>query len=237
MRELAQNKSKKGNVIYKVITAITLFVPLPVYLFLMATLFNIKPDYIIYTTIDNVEVIEYIENENTDKEEHLYFLTTKDNATMDGVVEFRDGRYGIFIEEEDIIKIDKNYYSYILKDNVRQLVDIKKFELKKQQSYKIPISFLISVFGVLVVVLIINGKMQWRKEHPRLAALITMLTVTVVLYIINVIISNILGVFIVATTSWAVYCLEYLVYKGTIEDREKEQKESEIIRALKGLLE
>lgn len=234
---MAQNKSKKGNVIYKVITAITLFVPLPVYLFLMATLFNIKPDYIIYTTIDNVEVIEYIENENTDKEEHLYFLTTKDNATMDGVVEFRDGRYGIFIEEEDIIKIDKNYYSYILKDNVRQLVDIKKFELKKQQSYKIPISFLISVFGVLVVVLIINGKMQWRKEHPRLAALITMLTVTVVLYIINVIISNILGVFIVATTSWAVYCLEYLVYKGTIEDREKEQKESEIIRALKGLLE
>lgn len=234
---MAQNKSKKGNVIYKVITAITLFVPLPVYLFLMATLFNIKPDYIIYTTIDNVEVIEYIENENTDKEEHLYFLTTKDNATMEGVVEFRDGRYGIFIEEEDIIKIDKNYYSYILKDNVRQLVDIKKFELKKQQSYKIPISFLISVFGVLVVVLIINGKMQWRKEHPRLAALITMLTVTVVLYIINVIISNILGVFIVATTSWAVYCLEYLVYKGTIEDREKEQKESEIIRALKGLLE
>lgn len=233
---MAQNKSKKGNVIYKVITAITLFVPLPVYLFLMATLFNIKPDYIIYTTIDNVEVIEYIENENTDKEEHLYFLTTKDNATMDGVVEFRDGRYGIFIEEEDIIKIDKNYYSYALKDDTRQLIDIKKFELKKQQSYKIPISFFISLFGVLVVVLIINGKMQWYNKHPRLAALIALLTGTIVLLILNAIISNILGVFIVATASWAVYCLEYLVYKGMVDERCKEDKENEIIRALKGLL-
>lgn len=234
---MAQNKnSKKGNVIYKVITAITLFVPLPVYLFLMATLFNIKPNYIIYTTIDNVEVIEYIENENTDKEEHLYFLTTKDNAAMDGVVEFRDGRYGIFIEEEDIIKIDKNYYSYALKDDTRQLIDIKKFEVQKQQSYKLPLTFFISLFGVAIAILIIQKKMQWYKKYKRLAAFLALLTVTLFLYIIDVIVSNILGVFVVATASWALYCLEYLFNKGIISDAQKEKQESDIIRTLREAL-
>lgn len=227
-----ENKNnKKGKIIYKLVTMFTLFVPLPLYLFLVATLFSINPDYIIYTNIDNVQVIEYYEDEET-----TYFITTLNNATMDGVVEYRDNKYGIIIDSEDIIKIDKNYYSYVEKDNVMQLVDIRKFELQKQQSYKIPVSFFISLFGVLIVILIIQGKMQWHKKHPRLAAFISLLTITVVLYILNSIIGNILGVFVVATASWAIYCLEYLVYQGKIDNNEKEKKESEILKALKGLI-
>ena len=210
---------KKKKLIYKIISAITILVPLPLYLFLMATLFNITPDYIIYTEIENVEVLEH-KGEN-------YFLTTKNI----------DGKYGIIIDEEDIIKIGGNYYSYVTnEENVRELTDIKKFEVKKQQSYKIPLSFFISLFAVLVVVLIIQGKMQWHKKHPRLAALVALLTGTVILFILNSIIGNILGVFVVATASWAVYCLEYSVYQNTLDEKDKANKESEILRALREMI-
>ena len=224
-----KNKNTK-KLIYKITTAITLFVPLPLYLFLMATLFNITPDYIIYTEIENVEVLEH-KGEN-------YFLTTKNNASMNGLVGYIDGKYGIIIDEEDIIKIGGNYYSYVLnKEEVRELTDIKKFEVKKQQSYKIPLSFFISLFAVLVVVLIIQGKMNWHKKHPRIAALVALLTGTVILFILNSIIGNILGVFAVATASWAVYCLEYSFNQSTLDEKDKANKESEILRALKGLIE
>ena len=230
--------NKDGNVLYKLITAITLFVPVPIYMFLAATILNIHPDYILYTTIENVEIVTYVEQEK-DKTIETYFLTTKDNATIDGIVEFKDGKYGIYIEEDDIIKIDNNFFSYIIKDEKvgkRELVNIKKYELQKQQGYKIPLSFMISLFGVLMVVLIIQGKMQWYKKHPRIAALIALLSVTVVLFILNTIISNILNVFIIATVSWGLYCLEYTIQQGKIEDKQKESKESELVRLLKGMM-
>ena len=157
---------------------------------------------------------------------------------MDGVVEFNNGKYGIIITEEDIIKIDKNYYSYVVnEEKVRELVDIKKFEIQKQQSYKLPISFFISLFAVLIVLGIIQGKMQWHKKHPRVAVLVALLTGTVILFILNSIIGGILGVFATATASWAVYCLEYLFYQNTLDEKDKANKESEILRALKGLME
>ena len=226
-----KNKNKKTKkLIYKIVTAITLLVPLPLYLFLMATLFNITPDYIIYTEIENVEVIEL--------EDSSFFITALNNAKIDGIVEFKNDKYGIVITEKDIIKIDKNYYSYVLNsEEVRELTDIKKFEVQKQQSYKLPISFFISLFAVLIVVLIIQGKMQWHKKRPRLAVLTALLTGTVILFVLNSILGSILGVFAVASASWAVYCLEYLYHQSTLDEKDKANKESEILRALRGLIE
>jgi len=228
---LEKKNSKKSKLIYKLITGATLFVPLPVYLFLMATLFNIVPDYVVYTDLENVQVIEY-----TVDDEISYFLTTLDNATINGTVDFKDGKYGIYIDSDDIIKIDKKYYSYVEKDEVRQLVDIKKFELQKEQSYKIPLAFFINVFGILVVVLIVQKKMQWHKKYPRLAVFVALLTGTIILFVLNSIIGNILGVFLVATASWAVYCLEYMVHQQTLDESEKNKKESEIASALRRLI-
>lgn len=228
---MGKKNSSKSKLIYKLITGATLFVPLPLYLFLMATLFNIVPDYVVYTEIENVQVLEYVENEET-----IYFLTTTNNASLNGLVEFYDNKWGIYIDSKDIIKIDKNYYSYVEIDNVRELKDIKKFEIQKEQSYKIPISFFISAFGILIVVLIVQNKMQWHKRFPRLAALLALLTGTITLFILNTIIGNILGVFLVATASWAVYCLEYMVHQQTLDEKEKAKQESDLLNTLKGLI-
>lgn len=225
--------TKKGNLIYKIITSITLFLPIPMYLFLSATLFNITPNYVINAKIDTISVF-HVGDE--------YFITTSDKtATIDGLLAYNEDydTYGIYITlGDDIIKIDKGYYSYVHHQNndTYELVDIKKFEVQKQTSYKLPLSFFISLGGVLIAVLIIQGKMQWHKKHKRLATLISLLSFTVLMLVINTIVSNVLNIFLVATTSWAIYCLEYLVVKGKIEKKKAEKQESDLLDTLRGLL-
>jgi len=214
--------SNKGNIIYKIIASITLFVPLPLYLFLSATLFNITPDY----TMDNVEFNEVIYDDG-------FLYTTNNEAIYDGVVVSQDGLYGFIIDEEDIVEIDNHYYS--LKDGV--LTDIKKLEVQKELSYKLPLVFFISLLGVLIVVLIVNKKMQWHLKYPRLAVLVALLTATVILYILSTVLSNILIVFMIATASWAVYLLEYYARKGVIDKDKADKEESDLKSALRKALE
>ena len=69
----------KGKLIYKIITTITLLVPLPIYLILSATLFNIVPDYTIdNVTIEEVNVIEY--------EDYNFLYIENTEAIYSGVV-------------------------------------------------------------------------------------------------------------------------------------------------------
>jgi hypothetical protein len=212
----------------KIIKLVTLIVPLPVYLFLMATLFSITPDYIINTEIERVSVVDYDE---------AYFIYTDDlEASLSGLMIYNAELqvYGIVIDEEDIIKIDGNYYSYILNNqNVRELVNIQKFAIQKQQSYKIPVSVFLSLIGILMVVLIVTKKLKWHEDHPKGAVFIALFSATVVLYIVNTIIGGILGVFIVATISWGLYLIEDMVDKGLLTTKQAEKVESDLLKALK----
>ena len=212
----------------KIVKLLTLVIPLPVYLFLMATLFSITPDYIINTEIERVSVSAYEED---------YFIYTDDlEASMSGLIVYNAELevYGIVIEEEDIIKIDKDYYSYTLnEDGIRELVDIKKFAIQQEQSYKIPVSVFISLIGVLIVVLIVTKKLKWHEDHPKGAVFIALFTTTVILWILNTIIGGILGVFTVATISWGLYLLEDMIEKGALSNKEAEKVESDLLKALK----
>ncbi len=222
--------SKKSQAIWRIVKLLTLAIPLPVFLFLSATLFSINADYTINTDFNLVEVVEYEEG---------YFIYANDlEASYDGLVEYHVGldKYGIRITHEDIIKIDKTYYSYVERDGVYQLTDIKRFEVQKEQSYKLPLTFFISLIGVLVVTLIVQNKMQWHKSHPKGAVLIALITGTVILYVIDVIVSSVLGVFLIATVSWGMYLLEDMIYQGLISQEEKEKTESDVVRALKEAL-
>lgn len=218
----------KASKLYKIITTLTLLVPVPVYMFILATIYNIHPDYQIKAEFDTISVHE-IEDE--------YFITTTDlNAVIDGVVVYtQDYGYGIYITEKDIIKINKDYYSYIYveKEEINKLVDIKKFEIQKKESYNIPLVIFISLAGIGIGASIIFKKMQFHKEKPRLAAFVALLTGTIFLYIINTIVANLLGVFIMMTLSWGAYCIEYLVYQGKIDKEKGDRAESDLIRALK----
>ncbi len=222
--------SNKSQNIWRIAKILTLGIPLPIFLFLSATLFSITPNYTINAQFDTVDVVLYDE---------AYFIYSNDiNASYDGLVRYNDeiGYYGIVITPDDIIKIDKEYYSYVERDGVYQLTDIKRFELQKEQSYKIPLSFMISLGGVLIVGLIVQGKMQWHKSHPKGAVLLALLTGTVVLYVVDLIVSNVLGVFMVATVSWALYLMEDMITNNLMTKEQAEQTESDILRALKEAL-
>ena len=212
----------KGKLIYKIISTITLLVPLPIYLILSATLFNIVPDYVIdNVTFEEVNIIEY--------EDYNFLYVENTDAIYNGVVVQDNGLYGFYMDEDDILKVENNYYN-------NNLEDIKKLEIQKETSYKLPLAFFISLMGVGIVALIISGKMQLYKKYPRVSTLIGLLTGTIILYVMNIIVSNIFNVFLIATVSWAVYCIEYMIKEGIINKDVAEKEENDLISTLKEAL-
>ena len=87
--------------------------------------------------------------------------------------------------------------------------------------------------SVFIVLLVISGKMNWQKEHPRLAVLIALISGTLVLAVINTIVSNLLGVFIVASISWGLYYLEWLWKNNKITIKDKTNIEASLLREIK----
>jgi hypothetical protein len=194
-------------------------------MFLSATLFNIDEDI----RVDNVTSEELI---ITTIEDGYFAYTDNEDVIFSGVVTRLDGLYGFYVDEDTIIRLDDGYYIY--EDN--ELVDIKATELQREQSYKIPMAFVISAIGVAIVVLVVMNKMQWYKKYPRLSALVALATGTLILWMIDVLVSNLLFVFLIATISWGAYCIEYLIDKGLIDEETGKKAESETIKALKEAL-
>ncbi len=222
-----KNLKKNSKLLEKVIKSLTLILPIPIYLFIMATIYNIHEDVNIQAQFDTISVI-HVEDEH-------FITSTDENAKYEGVVEINDGKVGVFIHDNYIIKINKDYYGYKYneKEDTWALEDIKKFEIRKKQSYNIPLVVFISIAGGLMAAGIISGKMQLYKTKPRLATFIALLTTTVILYIINTFVANILGIFIVITATWGTYSLEYLYFDNKDTGKKQEDKESELIRKLR----
>ena len=67
--------------------------------------------------------------------------------------------------------------------------------------------------------------MGFLKKYRRLSVLLSLLIGTLILYGIDLIVSNMLNVFLVALASWTVYCIEYLVAMGFDKEKRLEEKE------------
>lgn len=210
----------KSKLLYKIITIVTLVAPMALYLFLSATLFNIKPDI----TVENLGVSDLVIEDD-------FVYTNNVEVVYNGSIVYYEGNYGFFVDEDTIIKTDDGYYG-ITDGN---LEEFNATELRKETSYKLPMAFLVSVFGVGIVILVINRKMQWYKDYPRLFVLISLVMGTLTLLLIDVIVSNLLFVFLVATVSWAMYCVEYLVRQGVIDEKDSKKADSKLLQTLKEL--
>ena len=139
-------------------------IPLPLYLFLSATLFNITPTHkITGAKIDEINLIV--------QEDEGFIYTDNQEAIMSGNVAYNEvlAKYGFYIDETSIIQVGFKYYGMVLEENQYVLTDIKTMEIQRQQQYKLPLSFFISVASILIVILVVQGKMQWHKTYPRLA--------------------------------------------------------------------
>lgn len=206
-------------------------IPLPLYLFLSATLFNITPTQkIIGAKIDEINLIV--------QEDEGFIYTDNQEAIMSGNVAYNEvlAKYGFYIDETSIIQVGFKYYGMVLEENQYVLTDIKTMEIQRQQQYKLTLSFFISIASILIVILVVQGKMQWHKTYPRLATFIALLTGTVILTIIKSIVGDIQYVFLIATTSWGMYCLEYLYYTNKITSKQLAKTQSTLVSELENRL-
>jgi hypothetical protein len=74
------------------------------------------------------------------------------------------------------------------------------------------------------------------KKYPKTSVAVTLFTVTLSLYIIDTIVSNLLHVFLTATLSWLLYCLESWIENGKINETDGAKKESDLVLKLRELV-
>ena len=210
--------SQKNKIIYKIITAITLALPLMIYMFLSATVFNVNPDII----VKNADVSDLIINGD-------FIYTNNENVVYNGSVAVYEGEYGFFVDEDTIIRADDGYFTY-------ELEEISVAQLRQETSYKLPMAFIITVIGVGIVIMVVNRKMEWYKDWPRIFVLVSLITGALILTLLNVIVSNLTTVFYIASASWALYCVEYYFKEGIISDEDKNKADSDLLKKLKEAL-
>ena len=223
--------SKKGRLIYKLITSATIILPTSIYLILSATLFAVTPDVTVYAEIDDISIFTLGKGE--------YMLYSENTAvSYSGVVIYNDSiqRHGVVVDTDDIVRVGRDYYSFRDVNGVVGFHEITRREIRTTESYRVPLAVVISIVGGLIAFLIVQGKMNWHKDHPRAAAFVALLTATVILFIISVIVNNMLNVFIIATVSWGAYCLEYMAKENMITQQEADKADNDITTALKKAL-
>lgn len=224
-------KKMKPKTIYNLISSLTLILPMGVYMILMATVFQIQADAVVGGKTEQVEVLK--------DEDFLYAHPLTEDVTLNGLVVNHEGTAALKFDTEDIIKFKDGYFQFKLDyqknktdEPIDTWVDVKAFEMKKQMSYKIPLSVIFSIIGALMVGMIISKKMQWHRKHPRLATFLALLTGTLLLWLINQFIGSVLGVFAVATLSFGIYYIEWLVYNNKIKEKDAGKAQSDLTKAL-----
>ncbi len=225
----------KPKTIYNLISSLTLILPISVYMILMATVFQIKADAVVGGKVEQVEVLK--------DDNFLYAHALTEEVTFNGLVVQHEGVMALRFDTEDIIKFKDGYFQFKLDYTDKKItepidtwVDVKMFEMKKQMSYKLPLSVIFSIVGALIVAAVISNKMQWHKKHPRLATFLALLTGTVILWLINSFIGSVLGVFAVATASFGLYYIEWLAYQNKIKEKDSEKAKSELTSILEDAL-
>lgn len=240
---------EKKKLLFKIIGAMTLALPISITLVVSAIWSKPTPDYVITfndalavdleTINEKVVITEHDDNNKAlaiDFDEFTFYNI--DFTYYDKII---DGKY--------IVK-DKSYIRFLSDDfdNVLEIIDGKNeqgdpfIKLDKvshiniQTGNKLSLSLIVSVIATLVVVGIISGKMKLHRKYPKSATFIALLSATIIIGVINAIIGSIFTVFVVATISWGAYCIEDAYFKSLQPVNEAQQKQNALIDELRRIL-
>ena len=217
----------KSKTIYKILTTLTLILPISIFLIISAIT---GQSYDAEVFIENDAVIEFSVYDEG-------YIVKAEKASYNGYLIPYNEDYVLYIEKDDIVKIDNDYFTPYFNDETQvwEFTNFNDIPVAPQQTSKWVVS-IASVVALGLVALIIGGKMDLLKKHPRISALVTLIVLTAILYGLNSIITDMLNVFVVATVSWFAYCLEYAINKGIISSNEADKTQADLLRGLKGLL-
>ena len=217
----------KKKTLYKLLTSLTLLLPISLFLIISA-ITGQTYDAEIY--IENDAVIEF----NAYDDGYIVYSV---KASYTGYIVPYNEEYGIYIEEDDILKVGNEFFTPYFNEDT-QAVELTNFDdipVAPQANSRWFVS-IASIVALGIVGLIIGGKMDLLKKRPRLSALVTLVVLTAILYGLNTIIGDMLNVFIIATASWLAYCLEYAVNNGIVSLNKSDETQAKILSGLKGLL-
>ena len=235
---------EKKKLLFKIIGAMTLALPISITLVVSAIWSKPTPDYVI-TFNDALAVDLETINEKVVITEH----DDKNKALAISFDEFTFYNidftyYDKIIDGKYIVK-DKSYIRFLSDDfdNVLEIIDGDPFikldkvsHINIQTGNKLSLSLIVSVIATLVVVGIISGKMKLHRKYPKSATFIALLSATIIIGVINAIIGSIFTVFVVATISWGAYCIEDAYFKSLQPVNESQQKQNALIDELRRIL-
>ena len=231
-------KKKRNNLIYRLVTIVTLVLPMPIFLIVSACILSIEPDYVITNVSGSATSIDENFTYELVGEQHRLNIKTDKTYTITGETAFDNGTtYISFVPSQTIFQLDSGFHQIQDLDGTFTFVNHTNELFNKQLAYKLPIGIIFGILAVVIVCLIIFKKMNIMKKRPRASTLIALIFGTLVLLILEMIISSMLGVFLVATSMWAAYCIEYIVYHRKTLFKEKPKTESETLASLSEMLE
>ena len=204
---------------YKILVALTFLLPMSS--FILYSAFT-KTDY--QATIYNASEI----NVSTYDEG---FIVYSNEASYDGYLVPYNGSYALYLEEGDIVKVGREFYT--IHEGVWKNFDDVPVPMEKSNDIT---SGIVITIGIMIVVLIIGGKMDLLKSHPRASVMFSLVLGTLILWGINSIVTDLLSVFVVATASWGAYLIEYGIHQGAIDEKTGEAKQTKLITELKELV-
>lgn len=233
---------EKKKLLFKIIGAMTLALPISITLVVSAIWSKPTPDYVI-TFNDALAVDLETINEKVVITEH----DDKNKALVIAFDEFTFYNidftyYDKIIDGKYIVK-NKSYIRFLSDDfdNVLEIIDgnnklDKVSHINIQTGNKLSLSLIVSIIATLVVVGIISGKMKLHRKYPKSATFIALLSATIIIGVIKAIIGSIFTVFVVATISWGAYCLEDAYFKSLQPVSESQQQQNALIDELRRLL-
>lgn len=215
---------KKTKILFNTLFGATLILPFATYLLLMATILNIKYDH---QVVGEVEIVENVIYSN-DKE-------TIFNGRVEWLDEF--DTYGIVMEEDEIAKVGRKFYSYELNDKKEyELVELNAWGVQKKESWKLPVSLIISAFGIVIVALVFVGKLKVRRKYLNVSILISLVAGWGFSYVIGLIAGGVANVFLVAAISWGLFMAELKVYEHLNKEEREQKAASELATKLDKLI-
>ena len=254
---MATNKKNKWGLLYKVISGLTLALPISITLVVSAIWSKPSAEVVVlFDTTNEVSKVEqltdYFEFGVIDKDTN--YMRVRYDRVASGKVYYADfttyDKTKVMAsstpEPYEVYTLKVKDYIRFIGNDIDEIIEItidigsatptKVKNINIETGNKLSMSFIISVIATIIVVLIISGKMNLHKKYPKSATFIALLSATIFLGIINAIIGNIFAVFIVATISWGSYCIESYYYNNyVLEQTSQEKKTSALTKALRDL--
>ena len=203
---------------YRIISLLTLFLPITALLVFFYFTSNqgvkeiLEAPNIVFPNVDKrydylVDANDYWSIDSVEKtiSFHAEVLIYENVEVLNGTIK---------IEYPEFFSMGNKYYSIDENDNLvifdaAKLVKERMFEM----NFLIGLSVFITIGTVMFISLIVVKKMQLLNRHRRLSVAIFMWTFTIFFLIISMISKQVYLIFLVSSSSWTAYYIEWLIQR------------------------